>query len=97
MLPKLKPGVGMTWAADPTEGKARHAMAAIKHFNLLMFSSIRFFDAGTTKSAASYKMNERSAAIGRDSLPHDSSLNEYIVFATQGFICQGLRILMTGY
>ena len=31
-------------------------------------------------------MNERSAAIGRDSLPPDSSLNEYMVFATQGFI-----------
>ena len=28
VLPRLKPGVGMTWAAvDPTEGKARHAMA----------------------------------------------------------------------
>jgi hypothetical protein len=74
-------------AANPAEGNARHAMAlAMKHFNLLMFSSIRVFDAGTTKSAASNKMNERSAAIGRDSLPHDSSLIEYIVFATQGFI-----------
>jgi hypothetical protein len=34
----------MTWTADPTEGKARHAMAAMTHFNLLKFFRIPIFD-----------------------------------------------------
>ena len=52
VLPRLKPGVGMTGAAaDSTEGKARHARVTMKHFNLFKFSRAPIFDMEVSKHA----------------------------------------------